>query len=100
NDICGTATNCTFTVTVTLPPIVVSCSSNITVAATSSNGAVVTYISSATGGCSSPSVACNPPSGSTFPVGTSTVTCTACDTCGTCTNCTFTITVLPPPAPQ
>src|SRR5262249_17416919 len=81
-------------------PIALTCSSNITVTATSPSGAVVTYASSATGGCPPRTVTCNPPSGRTFPVGTTTVTCTACDTCGTCTNCTFTITVLPQTAPE
>src|SRR6185503_5234594 len=35
-------------------------------------------------------------SGSTFPVGTTTVTCTATDACGQSATCSFTITVLPP----
>ncbi|MDO8368214.1 MAG: choice-of-anchor L domain-containing protein [Saprospiraceae bacterium] len=37
--------------------------------------------------------ACVPPSGSTFPVGTSTVTCTATDQLGNKGDCNFTITV-------
>src|SRR5262249_18565157 len=81
-------------------PIVLTCSSNINTTATSSSGAVVTFASSAIGGCSSPSVICNPPSGSTFPIGTNTVTCTASDACGGSTNCSFTIPVLPLPPPE
>ncbi len=57
----------------------------ITVDATSPSGAVVTYDVSATdsqGGSGVASAICNPPSGSTFPVGTTTVTCTATDNAG------------------
>ena len=97
SDGCGTSTNCSFTVTVTRPPINLTCSSNLTVTATSSSGAVVFYSSSASGGCSPPpSLVCNPPSGSTFPIGTTTVTCMASDGCGQSTNCSFTVTVSPP----
>lgn len=46
-------------------------------------GAVVTYAAPmASDNCALQSVICNPPSGSTFPVGTTTVTCTATDTSG------------------
>jgi hypothetical protein len=93
SDDCGTTTNCGFAITVVRVPLKLTCSSNITVSATSSNGAVVFYTSSATGGCSSPNVICTPPSGSTFPIGTTPVTCTASDNCGTITNCGFTVTV-------
>jgi autotransporter-associated beta strand protein len=98
-DSCG-STNCSFTVTVKSPPINLTCSTNITVTATGPSGAVVFFTSSATGGCSPPIVVCNPPSGSTFPVGTTTVTCNASDTCGGFTNCSFLITVLPPLPPS
>lgn len=54
----------------------------------------VTWSSSATdlvdGGVA---VTCNPPSGSTFPVGTSTVNCTAADTRGNTANGSFSVTV-------
>src|ERR1019366_1704639 len=93
SDTCGTTTNCGFNVTVTRIPIALTCSSNITVGATNSSGATVFYSSSATGGCSMPSVSCSPPSGSRFPIGSTPVTCTASDTCGTTTNCGFTVTV-------
>src|SRR6266571_4019352 len=81
-------------------PIVLTCSSNIT-ATTSSNCAVVFYTSTATGGCNPPpTLVCNPPSGTCFPLGTNTVTCTASNSCGQLTNCTFKVTVnqsnLPP----
>jgi autotransporter-associated beta strand protein len=100
---CGVvATNCSFTVTVlpyVCPPLVVTCSSNITVTASNcasgGPGAVVFFNSSVTGGCTNPTIICNPPSGSTFPVGTTTVTCTGSDGCGNTTNCSFTVTVAP-----
>lgn len=37
---------------------------------------------------------CTPPSGSSFPVGTTTVTCTATDACGNSTTNSFTVTVV------
>ena len=92
-DNCGHSTNCTFTVTVakkTYPPIVLDCSSNLDLVATGTNGAIVYFTTSAYGGCSSPlNLSSSPPSGSIFPVGTTT----AADSCGDSTNCTFTVTV-------
>ncbi|MCK6483936.1 MAG: HYR domain-containing protein [Phycisphaerae bacterium] len=38
-------------------------------------------------------VSCSPPSGSVFPAGTTTVTCTAVDTCGNESSCSFDVTV-------
>jgi hypothetical protein len=68
--------------------------------APSTNGAVVTFATAASGGCTSPNVISIPASGSTFPIGITTVTNAATDDCGTSTNCTFTITVIaPPPGP-
>jgi hypothetical protein len=57
-------------------------SSPLTVKATSAQGATVTYTVTASlpdDPNSSPTVSCTPPSGSTFPVGTTTVQCTASD---------------------
>jgi uncharacterized repeat protein (TIGR01451 family) len=98
-DTCGNITNCSFTVTVTKPPISLNCSSNITVTATSSSGANVFFSVSASGGCSTPNVTATPPSGSTFPIGTTTVFVTATDGCGSSTNCSFTVKVNPPVYP-
>ncbi|MEM7104163.1 MAG: HYR domain-containing protein [Bacteroidota bacterium] len=48
----------------------------------------------ATDNCVNPiSVSCTPPSGSTFNVGTTTVTCTATDNAGNSTSCSFDVTV-------
>jgi hypothetical protein len=94
SNVCGQTAECSFTVTVVPPPITLTCSSNLTVATTSAAGAVVTYTSSASGGCAPVTVNCNPPSGSTFSIGTTPVTCTASDGCGQTTNCGFTVTVV------
>jgi uncharacterized repeat protein (TIGR01451 family) len=100
SDSCGDSTNCSFTITVnkqTYPPIVLTCSSNLTITASTPNGTNVYFTTSAYGGCSSPlNLSSSPPSGSTFPIGTTTVTTTASDSCGDSTNCSFTITVNKP----
>ncbi len=96
-DACGQQTNCGFTVTVVPRPLGITCPTNMTVTATNPAGAIVLYAPSVTGGCPSINTNCNPPSGSIFPIGTTTVNCTATDACGQQTNCSFTITVAPRP---
>jgi hypothetical protein len=71
----------------------------ITTDATSPSGATVTYpLPAATDpdDTTPPTVACSPPSGSVFPIGTTTVTCTATDRndLNSPVHATFTITVL------
>ena len=79
----------------------ITCPSNITVTATGPAGAVVFYTVTASGRLQSAAdVMANPPSGSTFPIGTTTVTSTASDTCGNIANCSFTVTVNPQPSVQ
>ena len=96
-DSCGQTANCAFTVTIEEPPLLAVCSPNITFRATDSSGAKVFYNSSTSGGCSGASITCNPPSGSTFPIGTTTVSCLATDACGQTDSCAFTVTVVKPP---
>jgi environmental stress-induced protein Ves len=101
----------TFQVTVTPPsnttPPTLHLPPDQTVQATGPNGAVVEYTATATGyggddhnGRPLAPVHCTPPSGSTFPLGETTVTCTATDTLNdTSSTGTFRITVvdtLPP----
>ena len=68
----------------TLPPVLVS-------QATGATGAVLTYTATAIEGV----VACSAPSGSTFPIGTTTVTCTATDAAGNATSKAFDAIVYP-----
>jgi hypothetical protein len=59
-----------------------------------STSTVVTYANPvATDNCAVQSVGCNPPSGSTFPVGATTVNCTATDTSGNIAMTSFTVNV-------
>src|SRR5258708_3150632 len=67
----------------------------ITRTATSSNGATVVYsVSASDPDDAVASLTCVPPSGSTFPIGTTTVTCTAADTHGNTNSANFTVHVL------
>jgi len=92
-DACGQTASCAFTVKVVKPPLVAICPSNILVAATSPSGATVSYTSSTSGGCSGASITCSPPSGSFFPIGTTTVSCLATDVCGQAASCASSVTV-------
>lgn len=77
----------------TTPPLL-AVPGNQTVDATGPAGAVVTFVASATDDVDpAPAVACSPPSGSVFPIGTSTVGCTASDVSGNTSSGSFTITV-------
>src|SRR5205823_1357434 len=93
SDSCSQSTNCMFSVTVTNVPIVLTCPTNIVRAATGPNGATVFYSTGVSGGCTTPSVICNPPSGSTFPIGTTPVNCSATDSCTNSAACMFSVTV-------
>ncbi len=89
----GGSASGSFQVTV-VQPIALSLPANITTNATSPSGANVTYTVSASGGINPPpSVSCNPSPKSVFPIGTTTVNCTATDTAGHSVNSSFTITV-------
>lgn len=74
--------------------------SDITVDATGPKGAVVTYTAPAVtdqaNPASPPAAVCTPPSGSTFPIGTTKVTCTATDPAdaNSPVSTTFTVTVV------
>ena len=79
------------------PPVLIGTPADITQAADagSCTEAVVTWTDpTATDNCDpSPTVECSPASGSSFPVGTTTVTCTATDECGNESTTTFDVTV-------
>ncbi len=85
-----------FTVTVsndTTPPVL-SLPANITAEATSAAGAVVTYVATATDAIDGPvAITCSPISGSTFPIGITTVQCSASDTHNNAALGSFIVTV-------
>ena len=93
---CGTV-SCTFDVTVEdheIPSI--NCPANIAANATSAAGAVVNYTAPVgTDNCpgSTTSLTAGLASGSTFPIGTTTVTHTVTDASGNTADCSFTVTV-------
>ncbi|MCI0330101.1 MAG: HYR domain-containing protein [candidate division Zixibacteria bacterium] len=94
-DAAGNQANCSFTVTVndTENPTI-SCPPNIVKGNDPSHcDTMVTYTAIATDNCPGVSYVCSPPSGSSFPVGTTAVTCTATDAVGNQSTCQFTVTV-------
>jgi hypothetical protein len=77
----------------------ISCPNDITVEATGPDGAVVVFAATATDLCDpAPDVNMSLPSGSTFALGTTEVTCTATDSSGNSSSCSFLVTVTEPPA--
>ncbi len=75
-------------------PPVLTCSSNLTVAAQSERGAVVTFNVTGRDDCAPQvRVRCIPASGSVFPVGQTRVLCEGTDGNGNVAQCTFTVTV-------
>jgi HYR domain-containing protein len=92
-DAAGNTASGSFKVTVvdTTPPAL-TVPANITANATSPSGAVVTYTATATDlvdGAVTPT--CQPASGTTFPIGDTTVTCTATDAHKNTSTATFTV---------
>jgi len=91
----NTAT-CSFDITVedTTAPTV-TCPGDINGSTTNPGGAIVTFSPSASDNCDpSPTIICTPSSGSTFPIGTTTVECQATDAAGnTSSPCTFDVTI-------
>lgn len=73
----------------------ISCPANITTTSLANQcGANVSYPNATvTAGPANPTVTYSHPSGSFFPVGTTTVTATVTDACGKQASCTFTVTV-------
>jgi uncharacterized protein len=93
--------SCRFNVTVndTQPPVFTNCRSNVyaTVGAScpiATSGAVSYAYPTATENCAGGlAVTCNPPTGSTFPVGATAVNCTATDAAGNVAACSFQLNV-------
>lgn len=85
---------CTFTITVNdnQPPSIICPSNQTVVSPNPATPAVVNYPPpTASDNCPGVVVVCNPPSGSSFPPGTTTVTCTATDASGNTATCSFTV---------
>jgi hypothetical protein len=99
----GNSNSCTFTVTVQdAEPPQIACPGNI-VANTTPGQCLrrnVAYFPAATDNCPGVTVLCEPPSGSSFPPGSTTVTCTAEDAFGNSTQCSFTVTIRDVESPQ
>ena len=95
-DAAGNSGSASFSVTVrdTTAPTVTP-PANVTAAATSASGAVVIYpLATASDAVDpAPVVSCTPASGSLFPLGISTVTCTVTDASGNSASATFTVIV-------
>lgn len=94
----------TFTVTVftnadSVPPVI-TVPADMTVEATTADGAIVTYTVTAVDDLDGPvPVLCNPESDGQFPMGTTTVQCSALDVSGNLATRSFTVTVRDSTAP-
>lgn len=99
----GAIDTCSFQVTVRdrTPPRII-CPPDITVDASDDCcDAVVNYDVTVTDDCTTDvHVICTPPSGSTFPIGTTPVVCIATDGSGNTSRCSFTVTVRDTQPPQ
>jgi hypothetical protein len=95
-DAAGLTASCTFTVTVndTQPPVI-TCPASIVGVTPGPNASclAVNYPApAASDNCPGVTTVCNPPSGTCFPLGTTTVTCVATDSAGNSAQCGFTVT--------
>jgi uncharacterized protein DUF4394/HYR domain-containing protein len=94
-DASGNSASCTFTVRVndTQPPTITCPANAVAVTPTAGGTGVVVCFPppTATDNCPGVTTMCVPASGSPFPVGTTTVTCTATDASGNTATCTFTV---------
>src|SRR5205085_4987558 len=96
-DASGNTATCSFTVRMndTQAPTI-TCPTNTAVGTTSATGSTVAFttptVSDNCPGIGSP--VCTPASGTNFPVGTTTVTCTVADAAGNTASCSFTVSVV------
>jgi hypothetical protein len=103
-DPAGNTSHASFKITVkdATPPTIEKVPTNITVEATGASGAAVTYTKpTATDNVDgTDTVTCNPESGTTFPIGETTVTCTSTDKAGNTAHASFKVTVTAQKAPD
>lgn len=100
-DAAGNNASSTFTVTVvdTIPPVIAT-PANVTIEATGPDGAIASYNAMATDAVSGAvAVLGAPASGSTFPLGTTSINLTAADGAGNVATSSFTVTVVDTTAP-
>jgi HYR domain/IPTL-CTERM motif len=93
----GNGGNCSFDVIVAdVEPPVVTCPADVEeVAPVGQSSLVINYAPPmASDNCPGPLVVCLPPSGSSFPTGTTTATCTVTDGSANTAQCSFLITVI------
>ena len=81
----------------TTPPTI-NVPGTITAKGTSPNGAVVTHTVTASDPDDTATISCSPASGSVFPIGWTTVSCTATDTAGNSSSASFLVVVSSPSA--
>ncbi|MEL6864502.1 MAG: HYR domain-containing protein, partial [Bacteroidota bacterium] len=93
----GNVSNCSFDITIAdqVPPVIVNCPSDITLESDAALCGVVYGWEGPTvnDNCGAFSIVCDPMPGSIFPVGTTTVVCTATDAAGNSSTCSFDVTV-------
>jgi len=95
-DAAGNTANCSFSVTVSdLQPPAITCPPNVAATAgAAATSAVVNYSQPQTAdNCPGTTILCAPPSGASFPIGSTTVNCTATDASSNAAQCSFTVTV-------
>lgn len=98
----GAGPSCSFNVTVVdnTPPRVFCPASISTQAPPGQSSALVNYPNpTVTDNCAGASVACSPPSGTRFPVGSTVVTCTGTDASSNSATCAFNLIVIDAEAP-
>lgn len=90
----GLTNTCVLPFFVNAPQPTIICPPNLTLF-TCTNYAIANFTPTAIGHTGT--IVCSPPSGSAFPINTTTtVTCTATNSCGASASCTFNVTVRPP----
>ncbi|MFE8597547.1 FG-GAP-like repeat-containing protein [Archangium violaceum] len=95
-DASGNTASCGFNVTVTgdtTPPVLSCPTAPVVVDACSAGGSTATFSVSATDNCGPVPVNCSHPSGSKFPAGNTTVSCSATDGFGNTSSCSFSVQV-------
>ncbi len=91
----GASDSCQATVTVSdVTPPVIECPANQTAECIAGSATVDFGNATATDNCAVASVGCVPPSGSTFPLGNTPVSCTATDTSSNASQCGFNVAVV------